>query len=137
MNKEDYRKIMEEYDFIQNSVKSFCKKYGCSESFVFKCLKEWNIPRVTKKRNVFTPRNRLGQYSLKPLPDVTLHDTDGTNKSSSHSNKSKEHHHEVITTKQTSMQLNENNKIKNETKIKSKNNPPNLKNDLDPYELWK
>lgn len=34
---------MMEYDFINNSVKSFCKSYPFSESFVFKHLKEWNI----------------------------------------------------------------------------------------------
>lgn len=29
-----------------------------------KKLKLWNTPHVTKKRNVFTSRNRLGQFCL-------------------------------------------------------------------------
>ena len=29
-----------------------------------KKLKLWNIPHATKKKNVLTPRNRLGQYCL-------------------------------------------------------------------------
>ncbi len=51
------------FDFMKNSVSTFVKKYE-SDSFVRKKLKLWNIPHATKKRNVLTPRNRLGQFCL-------------------------------------------------------------------------
>lgn len=67
MEKEDYRKIMLQYDYLNKSVKSFCKLYPYSERFVFKHLKEWNIPRKTKDTQVLIPRNKFGQFTLKHI----------------------------------------------------------------------
>ena len=57
------------FDFIKNPVSEFVKKYNVSDSFVRKKLKLWNIPHATKKRNVLTPRNRLGQFCLSKKVD--------------------------------------------------------------------
>ena len=43
-----------------------------SDSFVQKKLKLWNIPHATKKRNVLTPRNRLGQFCLSSQVNPTV-----------------------------------------------------------------
>lgn len=58
------KELMVHFDFIENSVSEFVKKYNISDSFVQKKLKLWNIPHITKKRNILTPRNRLGQFCL-------------------------------------------------------------------------
>jgi hypothetical protein len=91
MEKEEYKKLMSEYDFTKHSVKSFCRIYPCSESFVFKCLKEWNIPRTTKTRQVLTPRNNLGRFTLNPLPNQfkTSNTSPSTTNLNSNSKKSK------------------------------------------------
>lgn len=44
-----------------------------SDSFVRKKLKLWNIPHATKKKNVLTPRNRLGQFCLSDKVSKTFH----------------------------------------------------------------
>ena len=64
MELEKIKELIIHFDFIKNSVSKFVKKYSVSDSFVRKKLKLWNIPHVTKKRNVLTPRNRLGQFCL-------------------------------------------------------------------------
>ena len=58
------KELMIRFDFIKNPVSEFIKKYNVSDSFVRKKLKLWNIPHATKKRNILTPRNRLGQFCL-------------------------------------------------------------------------
>jgi len=64
MELEKIKEMMINFDFIKNPVSEFIKKYNVSDSFVRKKLKLWNIPHATKKRNVLTPRNRLGQFCL-------------------------------------------------------------------------
>ena len=64
MELEKIKELMFDFDFIKNPVSEFIKKYNVSDSFVRKKLKLWNIPHATKKRNVLTPRNRLGQFCL-------------------------------------------------------------------------
>lgn len=64
MELEKIKELMISFDFIKNSVSEFVKKYNVSDSFVRKKLKLWNIPHATKKRNILTPRNRLGQFCL-------------------------------------------------------------------------
>ncbi len=64
MELEKIKELMINFDFIKNPVSEFIKKYNVSDSFVRKKLKLWNIPHATKKRNVLTPRNRLGQFCL-------------------------------------------------------------------------
>ena len=62
MELEKVKELMRCFDFIKNSVSEFVKKYNVSDSFVRKKLKLWNIPHVTKKRNILTPRNRLVNF---------------------------------------------------------------------------
>lgn len=64
MELEKMKELMVSFDFIKNPVSEFIKKYHVSDSFVRKKLKLWNVPHVTKKRNILTPRNRLGQFCL-------------------------------------------------------------------------
>ena len=64
MELEKIKELMINFDFIKNPVSEFIKKYNVSGSFVRKKLKLWNIPHATKKRNILTPRNRLGQFCL-------------------------------------------------------------------------
>ena len=64
MELEKIKELMINFDFIKNPVSEFIKKYNVSDSFVRKKLKLWNIPHATKKRNILTPRNRLGQFCL-------------------------------------------------------------------------
>jgi len=64
MELEKIKELMISFDFIKNPVSEFVKKYNVSDSFVRKKFKLWNIPHATKKRNILTPRNRLGQFCL-------------------------------------------------------------------------
>lgn len=64
MELEKIKELMISFDFIKNPVSEFIKRYHVSDSFVRKKLKLWNIPHATKKKNILTPRNRLGQFCL-------------------------------------------------------------------------
>ena len=48
-------------------------------------MKLWNIPHVTKKRNILTPRNRLGQFCLSNKLNESV--TTSTTHNSSKNNK--------------------------------------------------
>ena len=72
MELEKIKELMINFDFIKNPVSEFIKKYNVSDSFVRKKLKLWNIPHATKKRNVLTPRNRLGQFCLSSQVNWTV-----------------------------------------------------------------
>ena len=72
MELEKIKEFMMSFDFIKNPVSEFVKKYHVSDSFVWKKLKLWNIPHATKKRNVLTPRNRLGQFCLSNKVNQTV-----------------------------------------------------------------
>ena len=72
MELEKIKELMISFGFIKNSVSEFVKKYNVSDSFVRKKLKLWNIPHATKKRNILTPRNRLGQFCLSNKVNQTV-----------------------------------------------------------------
>ena len=72
MELEKIKELMINFDFMKNPVSEFIKKYNVSDSFVRKKLKLWNIPHATKKRNVLTPRNRLGQFCLSNKVNKTI-----------------------------------------------------------------
>ena len=73
MELEKIKELMISFDFIKNPVSEFIKKYHVSDSFVRKKLKLWNIPHVTKKRNILTHRNRLGQFCLSDKVSKSFH----------------------------------------------------------------
>ena len=58
-------KILKEYDFKKNSVRSFSLKYKITEKTVLKYLKEHNIPYNNRKISYEMTRNCLGQYTFK------------------------------------------------------------------------
>ena len=58
-------KILKEYDFKKNSVRSFSLKYKITEKTILKYLKEHNIPYNNRKINYEMTRNCLGQYTFK------------------------------------------------------------------------
>ena len=89
MELEKIKELMISFDFIKNPVSEFIRKYNVSDSFVRKKLKLWNIPHATKKRNVLTPRNRLGQFCLsnKLNQSVTTTHTNSRVRNNSKNNK--------------------------------------------------
>ena len=58
-------KILKEYDFKKNSVRSFSLKYKITEKTILKYLKEHKIPYNNRKINYEMTRNHLGQYTFK------------------------------------------------------------------------
>jgi hypothetical protein len=96
MNKTEIIKLMKEYDFVNNTKKSFAKKYNISSKTVSNYIKEFGIK--CKKSGVNVDRNRdiFGKfaYGLSERNDtssnknynsnVKLNKNDG---SSSHTNK--------------------------------------------------
>ena len=58
-------KILKEYDFKKNSVRSFSLKYKITEKTILKYLKEHNIPYNNRKISYEMTRNCLGQYTFK------------------------------------------------------------------------
>ena len=62
-------KILKEYDFKKNSVRSFSLKYKITEKTILKYLKEHKIPYNNRKISYELTRNCLGQYTFKN--DVT------------------------------------------------------------------
>ena len=58
-------KILKEYDFKKNSVRSFALKYKITEKTILKYLKEHNIPYNNRKISYEITRNYLGQYTFK------------------------------------------------------------------------
>lgn len=58
-------KILKEYNFKNNSVRSFSLKYKITEKTILKYLKQHNIPYNNRVINYEMPRNCLGQYTFK------------------------------------------------------------------------
>ena len=58
-------KILKEYDFKKNSVRSFSLKHKITEKTILKYLKEHNIPHNNRKISYEMTRNCLGQYTFK------------------------------------------------------------------------
>ena len=58
-------KILKEYDFKKNSVRSFSLKYEITEKTILKYLKEHKIPYNNRKISYKMTRNCLGQYTFK------------------------------------------------------------------------
>ena len=58
-------KILKEYDFKKNSVRSFSLKYKITEKTILKYLKEYKIPYNNRKISYEMTRNCLGQYTFK------------------------------------------------------------------------
>jgi len=58
-------KILKEYDFKKNSVRSFSLKYIITEKTILKYLKEHKIPYNNRKVSYEMTRNCLGQYTFK------------------------------------------------------------------------
>ena len=58
-------KILKEYDFKKNSVRSFSLKYKITEKTILKYLKEHKIPYNNRQISYEMTRNCLGQYTFK------------------------------------------------------------------------
>ena len=58
-------KILKDYDFKKNSVRSFSLKYKITEKTILKYLKEHKIPYNNRKISYKMTRNCLGQYTFK------------------------------------------------------------------------
>ena len=58
-------KILKEYDFKKNSVRSFSLKYKITEKTILEYLKEHKIPYNNRKISYEMTRNCLGQYTFK------------------------------------------------------------------------
>ena len=65
MTPDELIKILKEYDFKKNSVRSFSLKYKITEKTILKYLKEHNIPYNNRKISYEMTRNCLGQYTFK------------------------------------------------------------------------
>jgi len=65
MTPDELIKILKEYDFKKNSVRSFSFKYKITEKTILKYLKEHNIPYNNRKISYEMTRNCLGQYTFK------------------------------------------------------------------------
>jgi len=63
-------KLLKEYDFKKNSVRSFSLKYKITEKTILKYLKEHKIPYNNRKINYEMTRNCLGQYTFKNDEDI-------------------------------------------------------------------
>ena len=64
-------KILKEYDFKKNSVRSFALKYKITEKTILKYLKKNDIPYNSRKINYEIPRNSLGQYTFQNIKNDT------------------------------------------------------------------
>ena len=58
-------RILKEYNFMKNSVRSFSLKYKITEKTILKYLKEHKIPYNNRKIRYEMSRNCLGQYTFK------------------------------------------------------------------------
>ena len=65
MTSDELIKILKEYDFKKNSVRSFSLKYKITEKTILKYLKEHNIPYNNRKISYEMTINCLGQYTFK------------------------------------------------------------------------
>ena len=65
MTPDELIKILKEYDFKKNSVRSFSLKYKITEKTILKYLKEHKIPYNNRKISYEMTRNCLGQYTFK------------------------------------------------------------------------
>jgi len=65
MTPDELIKILKEYNFKKNSVRSFSLKHKITEKTVLKYLKEHKIPYNNRKITYEMTRNCLGQYTFK------------------------------------------------------------------------
>ena len=61
---EELIKLLKEYDFISNSVNSFCKKYGFWGLTIRSYLNKYEIPYNKRKQKIFRLRDEYGRFSL-------------------------------------------------------------------------
>ena len=66
-------KILKEYNFKKNSVRSFSLKYKITEKTILKYLKEHKIPYNNRKISYEMSRNCLGQYTFKNDTNKVTH----------------------------------------------------------------
>lgn len=64
MDSETLKQLMQNYDFFQNTIKSFALKYGCSERYVHYKIREYNIP-FNKRVRVVRNKDIFGQFTFK------------------------------------------------------------------------
>jgi len=69
-------KILKEYDFKKNSVRSFSSKYKITEKTILKYLKEHKIPYNNRKISYEMTRNCLGQYTFKNDANKVTNESD-------------------------------------------------------------
>ena len=63
MNKDEFIELLKSYDFIKNSVQSFCHKYNINPKTVRKYLQENNIEYNKRTIIVEIKRDANGRYS--------------------------------------------------------------------------
>lgn len=64
ITKEEFLQLLKNYDFTNNSIRSFSKLYGVHYNTVAKYLRENNIKYNRKESNIIRPRNPNGKFSL-------------------------------------------------------------------------
>lgn len=124
-------KILKEYNFKENSVRSFSLKYKITEKTILKYLKEHNIPYNNRNLTHEMTRNSLGQYTFKYVVSDVKPLVSEANKVTNKSGKNQSLSKNVISDKNAInfVQKSANNPadISNEM-ILNKNNPSRVKN---------
>ena len=64
ITKEEFLQLLKQYNFTNNSVRSFSKLYGVHYNTVAKYLRENNINYNRKESNIIRSRNPNGKFSL-------------------------------------------------------------------------
>ena len=64
ITKEEFLQLLKQYNFTNNSVRSFSKLYRVHYNTVAKYLRENNINYNRKESNIIRPRNPNGKFSL-------------------------------------------------------------------------
>lgn len=64
ITKEEFLQLLKNYDFTNNSIRSFSKLYGVHYNTVAKYLRDNNINYNRKESNIIRSRNPNGKFSL-------------------------------------------------------------------------